>query len=163
MEISGSDTDSYVTVLEYDDHTVNYLGNDTATKSLIEKERYLRRAAQILDFKWSWSGRKTKSTQSREFPRTGLIDGDGYSISSTIIPKEVKYAQMETADALVAGVNLTPVIESGTVKRENVKAGPVSVDTEYSSPSSSPVITSINRLLSRWIRGSSMQPYISRG
>ena len=164
MEISGSAADSYVTVLEYDSYSADYLGSDTATeKSESDKEQYLRRATQILDFGWIWKGNKAKETQSREFPRIGLYDRDGYSISSSIIPISIKYAEMEIAETLATGVDLTPVVEAGMAKRKNVKAGPVSVDIEYAFPTTSPVITSVNKLISMWILGSIMQPHIVRG
>jgi hypothetical protein len=116
--IGGSTADSYVTVDEADAYHANF-GNtdwaDIATDAL--KEVALRKAAQYIDTK-SFQGVKVTSTQALEWPRYNVVV-DGYDVSSSAIPDDIKVAQMEAA--LIASTqSLTPNLSNGSVIEETV-------------------------------------------
>lgn len=72
-----------------------------------------------------WPGTRTYQTQGLPFPRTGIVDPDNFSISSTTIPLAVKQACAEAALRAVAGTSLL-VDEAGG---QNLIAESIQIDT----------------------------------
>jgi hypothetical protein len=96
-----------------------------------ERNRALVRAAQLLDLNVKWHGAPSSEVQALQWPRIGAVGRGGYSITSNIIPIEVKHAQIELANALLS-VDIT-IGDQSTAGIKSVKAGSVAVQFDGSS------------------------------
>ena len=145
VTIGGVSSDSYNTVTEFQAYVADYLGADLSAKAPGELEPPLRRAVQLMHMWYSWLGLKASAAQALDFPRSG-IPGE----NSRTIPVNVKRGQLEIAHQIVLGVDFTPVLASGAIKKTKVKAGPVETDTEYQGASLVPRIAILSGLLSAY-------------
>lgn len=93
--VSGASTNSYATVANFDDYADSMLFLDL-NLSTEQKQKVLAMAFRIIE-SLTFNGMKTVSTQKALFPRTGLIDKEGYSIDGSTIPQALKDAQCELA------------------------------------------------------------------
>ena len=50
-----------------------------ATASVMAKEAALIAATQLLDASYTWRGRKGSAGQALDWPRTNVVDGEGYA------------------------------------------------------------------------------------
>lgn len=94
---------------------------------------------------YRFKGVKVESNQSSQWPRLGAYR-DGYMLDTTIVPAEIRYAQVHVAVAVHSGTNLYGVTEK-FIKKEVV--GPI--ETEYSEKigiSTVPTVTAAENLLS---------------
>lgn len=117
--IGGEFSDTYGTLAEAGDY---FLARDGAWEGTDEaKEMALRKAATYLDnaYKGRWKGYRVSATQARAWPRSGVIDTDGFSVASDAIPGALKNAQFEAAKLIASGVALETTIERA-VKSEKV-------------------------------------------
>lgn len=89
------------------------------------KEAYIITATRILNSQ-CFLGQATTSTQYLGFPRSGLLNRNGYSLDPTIVPLEVKQATFELILVLIdsSTVAESPIDVLGITE---VKAGPVSL------------------------------------
>lgn len=91
-------------------------------------EQALVRATRYIDneYRGRWLGVKASSAQALAWPRTQVIDGDGYTVTG--LPVAVIAATCEAADVERAtpGALSAPLDRGGAIKRE--KAGPVEVE-----------------------------------
>ena len=156
--IGGANSDSYVTVAEFQSYVADYLGTDLSSKSTAELERYLRRATQLMHIWFTWRWVKAKTIQALDFPQIGIP-----GVKSDVIPIDVKRGQMEIANSLALGVDFTPVSAIGAVKKAKVKAGPVETDTEYVGAGNIPTIPSLDGLLNSYISSGTDQVQLIRG
>lgn len=116
--VGGANSDSYASVTEADTYHAAYGNTAWAAISTSElKEAALRKAAQYLDTK-TFVGIKASSTQSLEWPRYDVVIG-GYDVSNTVIPNDIKVAQMEAA-LIASAETLTPNLSNGSVIEETV-------------------------------------------
>lgn len=132
--ISGSTSNSYVTAGE----ASAYFESHPYATAWDDDENKLIYAATMLDALGAWNGYKTSPEQSREFPRVGLSDKTnayppnydtgmsimGAGILDTVIPPEIKIAQMELA--LYFSQNTSVLPDSVTMSRIDV--GPIRLD-----------------------------------
>lgn len=91
--------DSYVTLAEAnafmaDDIHASGLWDDTTDDV---KEAVIRFATSAMDTHFDYPGRKVYSTGSLRWPRSGVSDLDGNSVSSASVPKEIKKASVRYA------------------------------------------------------------------
>lgn len=99
-------------------------------------------------------GYKSIDTQPLQWPRYGAVI-DGYEISSSVIPKELKDAQMSVAVSISSGADPLSTVDR-SIKSESL--GPMS--TEYmDSASDVEIIRSISNKLRKLLRsnGGSMR------
>jgi hypothetical protein len=61
-----------------------------------KKEALLVRASNTLDT-FTYGGYKKSGSQPMKWPRSGLVDDEGYSINDTTVPRQVKQAACEFA------------------------------------------------------------------
>jgi len=98
----ATDADSYATLAEANDYHLSRLHNSEWTAATdVMKEAALLWATRTLDANFYWVGVKATDTQSLDWPRSGVVDRNGYSIDSDIVPVEVKNAQSELAFLLI--------------------------------------------------------------
>lgn len=142
---------SYVTVAEYEDYAEPRGVVLPATES--DKERQLILAMDYLEIQ-PWKGATTYPLQSLAWPRDAVYLS-GALLEDDVIPQKIKFAQMQLAIQVNAGVDLIPTVTSesvGAVVRE--KVGPI--ETEYSSFSNvgtQPYFASIRALLAPYLQG----------
>ena len=123
--IGGTDSDSYITVADADAYHDSHLYATTWDNALTSnKEKALKMATRLLDERITWVGDKHTSTQSLRWPRSNVVDKDGYTVLTTEIPKAISNATAEFARHLL-GSDLTSASEGKGL--DSVKADKVSV------------------------------------
>lgn len=129
--VGGANSNSYGTVAEADAYFSDRMTGDWDS-SEVHKEQYLVKATQYLDAVYAglWAGVKATSAQALAWPRYDVLDSDGYSIASDIIPEKLKYATFEAAKIIAGGVNLQ---EAQGRKTTREKVGELEI--EYSEGS----------------------------
>lgn len=146
--ISEADCDAY--------HTAK--GNSDWVGVSTDKETAIRRATDVLDG-YSWQGYRTHARdQVLQWPRTSVVDREGYSIDSDEIPQELIDACAELAlRELVTPGSLTPdVTIADAAKRE--KVGEIEVEyanSKADAQSSVPVVTVIGPLINQFLANNS--------
>lgn len=97
-----------------------------------DREAAIRWATQLLDSGWDWDGAKDDSDQALMFPRRGLVDRDGNSVSSTAIPAEIERGCAQLAAALAERDRASDSALFGQgIKR--AKVGTIEVEVDESS------------------------------
>ena len=68
-----------------------------------------------------WPGTRGDTTQALDWPRSGVVDQDGFDRSSTTVPPEIENAVSEIAFADNAGTDINPTsTETGALRSESV-------------------------------------------
>ena len=156
------DADSYLSLVEATAR-IGMRGGATAwaAKTTAEQNDMLRASAQFgIDamFGPEWGGRRTKETQSLDWPRIGAYDRRrAYAILQNEVPDAVKWVQVECLMALLAGVNplrMTDPAEDGgkafAVSTSDSLPGGFNESRSFSG-SGAPVLPVITRLqLAAW-------------
>jgi len=146
-------SDSYISIADAD--TYNLAHEADAVYGALDdadKEKWLRLAAQDIDnsLRDRWRGSRSNETQAMAWPRTGVVDEDGYTIDDDDMPVVLGYAQTEMAVSYANGgdrLTATPS-ETADIRRKLVKAGPVEQEIEYmGGKSSSAQIYIVNSML----------------
>ena len=115
--IGGALSDTYVTLAEYQAYGGSMgwtLGSGDAADEI-----NLRRAATVLDRKYTFVGYPAESTQALQWPRDNVGYVKGYDVSSTVIPDDIKNAQMEIAYLIQGGLDPFASIEQGIGEAED--------------------------------------------
>ena len=100
-----------------------------------EQEAALVRATSALDswLRGRWLGTKKTQTQALAWPRTDVVDEEGYDVSDSAVPVPVKQATCE-----IALIELTERFIQQSVSKDNTIAsetvGPISVSYRGDSP-----------------------------
>jgi hypothetical protein len=89
-----------------------------------QKEALLILASRTLNYRTCFLGTATNEGQALKFPRTGLLDGNGYALDTDIIPLEIELATFELALSLAAS-NVTLESDIAILGLTRVKAGPI--------------------------------------
>jgi hypothetical protein len=121
--------ESYSTVAEADAYFLA-LNNTAWTGTDPEKEAWLRQGKTYLEttYKQKWQGFITDIDQPSDWPRTGVIDGNGRIVDADTIPDDIKAANNELALDAISGSLTSTIGAQGTgIKREKVG----SLETEY--------------------------------
>lgn len=99
----GVSSDSYITVADADTyHDTNLNVTDWTGATTADKERALKMATRLFDERIDWVGLKANSTQALRWPRSSVVDPDGYSVDSSIIPSAIANATAEFAKRLLS-------------------------------------------------------------
>lgn len=132
----------------------------------LEKEQNLRRAVDFMQqyFGGRWKGQRMSSTQALDWPRAGVVleDGPGFGygfdqVRHNVIPIEVKNACAELA--LRASIAALTEDRSTRVLQETV--GPLTVKyDQYASQEK--IFVAVNRMVSRYLKGSGMNIKLQR-
>ena len=140
-----TNADTYLSEADADIYEdTKMLGTDTdvvawnaATSA--QKEVALRRATEWIDitFRERWKGRRNKEEQSLAWPRTNVVDSDGFSVDTDIVHQDVKDATAEMAvRAIVSDLFVIDSAPSGAIKRTRDKVGPLETEVEYAGSAS---------------------------
>lgn len=149
--VGGSNSNSYISLAEaesYFESKVSKPGWDAAANDAA-KEVALVEATRWLDANYCWYAWPVSTTQALQWPRNSLLDRNQISlIPQDEIPKELKWATCEMANALLVGDRSADSdVETQGVTR--IKAGSVELefkDTVYAKPVPDVVVN----LLPRW-------------
>lgn len=127
--------DSYASLTEFNTYAGNRLPALSwfATATDPQKEAALRAACRELDSDFSWTGAAVDNVQALCWPRSGMLNRNGFALSTTAIPVQLKNAQCEFALQLGAGDRLgdNDPLKKGIV---GLKAG--SVELKFSDAQS---------------------------
>lgn len=160
-----TDAESYITVAAADAYH-SARGNAAWTGADSVKEAALRKAAAFIDGRYRdrWRGSRRTKDQALAWPRVKVVDSDGFPVASNVLPTAVAQACAEAALLVVAGTDLTPVLEhGGALQAESVQVGPISESKTYrpSAPARA-TYTKLDDLLGGIIRVGSTSGYIER-
>jgi hypothetical protein len=135
-----ANADSYVDLVFANDYMARFYPADHLWNDAVDgiddaaKETHLRRGAQALDGLYGGrvDGYRLRATQALLFPRSGLVDRDGNTVTG--VPLEWKQAQVEAARRFAEGVELNEDMDrGGAIKRE--KIGPIEFEYFDGAPS----------------------------
>lgn len=130
-----TNADSYISLADANSYVADH-GNPSSWSAATddEKEEALRLGTQYIDLKYGnrFLGVRGSRDQALNWPRSAVIDIEGYSYDSDEIPVCLKQVVVEAALRHLADDDLLGVIENnGTVKREKSKIGPLEDEVEY--------------------------------
>ncbi|MEB3419910.1 DnaT-like ssDNA-binding protein [Salipiger marinus] len=102
-------------------------------------EQAIVRATAYLSDSYRWAGERIRGRsaigggQALAWPRSDVVDDDGYSVPADSVPDEIQRATAEVArrELSTPGAMTPDYTPSERVKSKTVKAGPVSSATEY--------------------------------
>ena len=98
-----------------------------------------------------WIGLKTYSTQPLEWPRRNITDKNGYYISATCIPLQLKWVQCELAIRFLNGNDPLPDQDTtGNIIREKVDV--IEIEYERGGASQVPYQPFVDQLLKPWLK-----------
>jgi len=129
-----------------------WAGADTAAKEVA-----LREATEYLDGRYGsrWKGcRANPTVQALDWPRSSVLDRDGYYVASDELPTNLVRAAIEAAGRQVSA-DLAPDVDSDDVgiAATTVKAGSVSESVEYAGTKAvSDRLVKVERLLAPLMR-----------
>ncbi len=160
--IGGTDTNSYITVAEYEafwtERNVNIGGNTSA------KESELVKAADYINRSYDFVGERQFRYQGMAWPRlTGIILVKDWPIDPETVPQDIKDAQAELAYLINQGTNPFATVEDGAKVRERNKAGPVETEVEYTNFRETPRYVAIEGLISPYTIYGGAQVKVFRG
>lgn len=130
--VSGSSSDSYVTLAEANTFFQNHKRHFDATWDALsdtQKEVHLRDATLALDALRDWRGYRPDSDQALEFPRE-LGEISFYKTTlypSNTIDQKIKHAQMEVAMMVIRRGSTTDTIETRYEESIGALSGTVNI------------------------------------
>ena len=111
---AGVDSNSYQTLAEANTYFTTRLHTTVwLDASDLQREAALIWSARILDTNIQWNGTRQTELQALAWPRMNVVDSDGWIIRIDTIPKELKWAQAELAQLLLADDRMTEVDAKG--------------------------------------------------
>jgi hypothetical protein len=147
--IASATSDTYATLAEYQAYAaaMGWMlpGTDAAD------EINLRRAAVVIDAKYSWHGQRQYSAQAREWPRVWLPLIRGFDTPGDFIPQAIKDGQCEMAYLIQGGADPFATV-SGAIKRKREKADVLEEETEYAGGYTLPRYTAVDMVLGPYLR-----------
>lgn len=140
-----ANADSYVEIAAADAYHLARGNTAWASASNGNKEIALRNAGIYLDNQYTFEGMKTAQENSMAWPRYGVIDRDGYEISSDVIPTAVKNAQCELALRALSGALISDVAANSRVKSQTVDVISIVYETWQSQQNSYSIVDMLLR------------------
>ena len=136
--LGAVDANSYVTSAEADAYFEDRM-HSSAWDAVSDSDPLLISASRMLDWYVKWKGSKSTTTQSMQYPRTGVIRPDGTEIDDDVLPPEIKIAVFElafsnigadrTAEDPLAGIGKLSagslMIQAGSEKPNQTNSKPV--------------------------------------
>lgn len=124
------DANSFVTVEQFKAYAqargvdLSKYNDDDISSKLIAGAEY------ISAYESKLQGTRPNFDQGLAFPRSGIIY-NSLPIDQTIIPNQVKLAQMAATVAAISGVNLLPTLDQAPIKRDTI--GPLTTEWDTSA------------------------------
>jgi hypothetical protein len=160
---------SYATVAEANAyHEAHLYATDWDAADVSQKTIALVMATRILDYKVEWAHYPTKAQsegQVLQWPRTGLIDLDGYgNLDDDTIPQRIKEVTAEYARQLLVS-NRTADSDVETQGISSISAGPISLSFKE-TVKAKVVPDAVVQMIPTWwgrIRGNALTWAVLRG
>jgi hypothetical protein len=149
---------SYVTVAEYKAYAAPRGVSLPVSDSECEKQLIL--AMDYLEAQ-TWRGITSYDDQALAMPRDEVYIG-GNLIASDVIPGKIKFAQMQLAIQVNAGVDLMPTVVGGSASVVREKVGPL--ETEYATSltvGTQPYFRSISALLKPYLLSAGFGQFVA--
>lgn len=137
---------AYVTTGEADTYHSDR-GNTAWTGSSAVKQAAILKATTFIDSNYRFSGAKLTSTQGLEFPRSGLTDWSGNTITGC--PQRLKDAVFELALISIGGTDLNPALAHGG-RVQSEKVGSLSI-TYFDDATTTTSYQIVDKLLAQFI------------
>ncbi len=102
------------------------------------KEAVIRQATRTLDALVAWKGQRSKRDQALAWPRRGMVS-DGYVLTDSTIPANLKAALMEMAFALAERNRTSDTGTTQGVKKLSLGEGALEIELGEGDPASEPV------------------------
>lgn len=124
----AANANSYASVAEYKAYWASRPNSTTPLAQTDPQiEALMQHACRVLDAAFDWTGvAAVASMQALAWPRTGMLNRNGYAIASTVIPQALKDAQCELAGQMAA-TDRTADNDAEKQGITKVKAGSVEV------------------------------------
>lgn len=124
----AANANSYLTLQEANDYFASRLHAEAwAAASDPQKEAALIWATRLIDVQVLFNGIATSADQSLAWPRTSMLNQNGYAILSTVVPRQLKDATAELAFLLIQS-DRTLSSEVGEAGITSLRAGPVTLN-----------------------------------
>ena len=125
------DNNSWISIEEADVFHGLRNGVTWMQASVLDKEWALIEAAAYLQATYRWVGDKASQAQTMDWPRVNAVDGDGFAITSDVVPQKVKDAQALLALEALADDLLPAEARGGAVKLKRERVDVIEEETEY--------------------------------
>ncbi len=131
-----SDATSYADLVFADQYVEDYVSDSTDWDAASDavKQQALNRGALFLDVNYGQSlqGYRLLKAQSLDFPRTGVLDRDDYSVDTDIVPVKWKQAAVEAGVYAVSNTQLFAQLDSeGKLKGEEIKIDVITIKKQW--------------------------------
>jgi hypothetical protein len=126
---------SFVSVADADDILItNIHSSDWFDQDNAHKEYLLAWATRLLDSKATWKGTRVYETSGTRWPRSNIIDRDGFELADDEIPQRLKEGTAEMARLLIS-TDRTAEQKKDGLKSVKVDVIEVEFDEDYRLPS----------------------------
>lgn len=143
-----ADANSYVTIADYRAYASQRGVSLPVADPDVEPQ--LIQAMDYLEIQ-PWAGYPTYDDQALAWPRSGVYIS-GSEIAENAIPGKIKFAQMQLAIQVNAGVVLLPTVIGGAaIKRD--KVGPLETEYDTGNVGIMPYFASISALIKPYLTG----------
>lgn len=125
---AASNANSYASLVEAEAYVATRLYSDAWADADDAEQKIpaLIQATRILDGSFVWTGVASTDVQALGWPRTGMLNRNGFPINSLVIPQPLKDAQVELAvQMIIAERTADNDAEKQGIK--SLSAGPVSL------------------------------------
>jgi len=162
-----SDATSYISVTDADQVITDYglAWPDSYTED--EKKVALNNGTRYLDTKYNgaWKGYKASETQALAWPRSDVVDSDGWVIDSDEIPAQIEQATVEVAVYYADSGSAFPDLDNpGQLKAEKIKIDVIEIEQEFLGGNSGSEISSkVDSLLNGLLKRSGANSEVTRG
>jgi hypothetical protein len=128
-----ADAESYISIADADTYFLNR-GITAWSGSDHHKEEALRRATDYMEGRYygQWKGQRKYPEQALAWPRVEVFDTDGYEISDSSVPVQVKRACAEYAMRALTATLLPDETAPGITSESVSIPGPISKSVSYS-------------------------------
>ena len=125
---------SYISQAEGDAYFEAHLYGDSWTNASTEdKDKAMAHATRLLDAHTNWrTGSKKTANQALQWPREGAYK-DGFEISPSVVPVEVKNATAELAMLMISN-NLTADVDQNNLNSITLGKGALEIEFNDSRP-----------------------------
>lgn len=150
----------------YHDNRGNSTWVSTSSPADEDKEQAIRRASAFLRDSFKWQGYPISGrSQAMAWPRSGVVDGNGYTVAADGVPDEIQRACAELAlrELVTPGALNPDVTLSDTIKRE--KIGPLEFEYDNSRTdayASRPVILIVQDIVGALLAQVGNNPLVGR-
>lgn len=97
------------------------------------------KAADYLNFGYRWRGQPLKYDQAGAWPRTGVVDANGFAVAHNVVPEQIKRAEHILArEALTVDIS-SQTEATSVVKSESVTVGGISESKTYDTSNRRPL------------------------